>query len=221
MSRKGVLTREIVARPPTWLLAVTIPVSAGVFAAAIIVHLSTFTDLGLMHRFPAVMYLHLAIFPPFIVAVWAGNEAQRRAVAEKKRLEPDETEDDGEERPKRKEEGPNNMFPFGAPKWCTGLAGLFGTYALVNFLIFMIWIPATPVRGREGDTVFRAKKSGGTVEVTEKEYREMQNWELRGFSGHWMIFSLVPVLSSACLLANDLSRRRGWVDNANDGDADG
>lgn len=69
-------------------------------------------------------------------------------------------------------------------------AGVF-LYALVNFALFMI--------NSEGGGPFAENgkyylKSHGHIirELSEKEFYRFQAYELRGFSGHWILFSLIP-----------------------------
>ena len=64
-------------------------------------------------------------------------------------------------------------------------------YAANNFLAFMSELPGTPREAHGGGYELH---SHGTVirAITSTEYARFRALEVRGFSGHWLIFSLVP-----------------------------
>jgi hypothetical protein len=64
-------------------------------------------------------------------------------------------------------------------------------YAAYNFLAFMSELPGTPREAHGGGYELH---SHGTVirAITSTEYARFRALEVRGFSGHWLIFSLVP-----------------------------
>ncbi len=71
-------------------------------------------------------------------------------------------------------------------------AGVF-LYTLVNFALFII--------NSEGGGPFAENgkyflKSHGRVvrELSEQEFYRFRAYELRGFSGHWILFSLIPTV---------------------------
>ena len=76
------------------------------------------------------------------------------------------------------------------PGWAfAGLATLF-LYTMGNFFCFMVTNEGQP-RVRDGKFVLT---SHGRIirEVGEEEFRDAERQEVRGFSGHWMLFSAVP-----------------------------
>jgi hypothetical protein len=80
-------------------------------------------------------------------------------------------------------------------------AGVF-LYTLVNFALFMI--------NSEGGGPFAENdkyylKSHGHIirELSEQEFYRFRAYELRGFSGHWILFSLIPTIYFAHIRRTD------------------
>lgn len=73
-------------------------------------------------------------------------------------------------------------------------AGCFAVvvYTAVNFAVFINLMEGTPEvkNGR-----YYLHHHGQIIrEITEVEYGRFRAYEVRGFSGHWMLFSLLPMV---------------------------
>lgn len=66
-------------------------------------------------------------------------------------------------------------------------------YIIVNFVLFIYLSEGGSPEVQDGTYILR---SHGTLirELTEKEYKWQLMYRLRGFSGHWMLFYLIPAL---------------------------
>lgn len=140
---------------------------AWIFCAALIlvislaVHLSTFSAFDPMQAIPGVMLIHVAIFPPFIAAI-----------VYTKKLSPSNQDD---------------VWKL-APKWMQQMSAVFFAYAIVNFIIFMILVHGGSPQIRDGQYVL-ADHGRIIRQISATEYHRMQAYVVRGFSGHWMLFS--------------------------------
>jgi hypothetical protein len=76
------------------------------------------------------------------------------------------------------------------PGWAWAGFVLLFTYALANFGYFMVVHEVQP-RTYEGKFALY-HKSRLIREVSEAEFRDAEQLEVRGGSGHWMLFSAVP-----------------------------
>jgi hypothetical protein len=138
--------------------------AATLLIVSLVVHVSTFLGIDPMAKWPGVMFIHLAIFPPFIAAIYYAERTSRKG-----------------------REGQDKVFKS-APLWLRTLAGVFFAYALVNFAVFLILNEGGGPHERDGKYVLT---SHGTVlrELSKAEYHRQQAYVVRGFSGHWMMFS--------------------------------
>ena len=138
--------------------------AGSVLAVSLVVHVSTFLGVDPMAKWPGVMLIHLAIFPPFIAALCYASRAGAKAPG-----------------------GQDRVFD-GAPRWLRILTGVCFAYAFVNFAAFMVLNEGGGPHERDGKYLLTAH---GTVirELTEAEYHQQQAYVVRGFSGHWMLFS--------------------------------
>jgi hypothetical protein len=143
--------------------------AAAVLIVSVVVHVSTFLGVDPMEEWPGVMFIHIAIFPPFIAAVSYANRIGG---------------------PKH---GRQDRVTKSAPRWLQILTGVFGAYAIVNFAIFMVLIEGGSPHERDGKYFLT---SHGTVlrELSEEEYHRQQAYVVRGFSGHWMLFSSASLM---------------------------
>lgn len=66
-------------------------------------------------------------------------------------------------------------------------------YVAINFLVFMVLMENGSPGKRDGKYVLQ---SHGTLirEITRPEYQRFLAYEVRGASGHWMLFSLAPAV---------------------------
>jgi hypothetical protein len=143
--------------------------AAAVLIVSLVVHASTFLGIDPMAVWPGVMFIHLAIFPPFIAAIYY---ASRIGGAK---------------------QGRQDRVISSAPLWLRILAGVFFAYALVNFAIFLVLVEGGGPHEREGKYVL---EEHGTVlrELSEAEYHQHRAYVVRGFSGHWMLFSSAALM---------------------------
>jgi hypothetical protein len=68
---------------------------------------------------------------------------------------------------------------------------LLAVYVPINFILFIARMSdgsPTEVNGR----YYLNNHGVHTRELTREEYAQYQAYEVRGFSGHWMVFSFVP-----------------------------
>jgi hypothetical protein len=69
------------------------------------------------------------------------------------------------------------------------------TYALINFLLFLgISVAKGHLRVWEKDQTYHARGWSVDREISKAEYLQHRVRELRGFSGHWMLFFALPAL---------------------------
>ena len=123
-------------------------------------HLATYFGYDLIETYPHLMWLHVAIFVVFVPALVMCERNNRT----------------------------QQMVWAAAPKWISGVFYILFIYAFINFVLFMTLNEGGgPERTAEG----YALVSHGNVlrPLTEAEYHLFQARELRGFSGHWMLFS--------------------------------
>lgn len=143
-------------------------VAAAVFVVSLVVHLSTFFAIPPASGFHSLMWIHLAIFPPFFAAIIYG----RRLVGSDANAA-------------------QRLFKH-APAVLRLLTQVFGIYAVVNFGLF-----AFRVRSGSPEIVNRkyVLYNHGRVirELSRQEYEQQQAYILRGFSGHWMLFSIAAL----------------------------
>lgn len=136
------------------------------FAAALTVHVAALLGINVSDNFPAIWWLHLGIFLVFIPFVFSS----------------------------RKSLGPKPTLAeicAAFPKWVVGLGLCIFAYAFVNFALFMIEaISGSPsiVNGK-----FVLLNHGTFIrELSAAEYSTLKANEVRGFSGHWLVFYFVP-----------------------------
>ena len=79
------------------------------------------------------------------------------------------------------------------PKSCLAIFGLFFIYAFINFAMFFVLMEGGSPDVKNGS--YYLHNHGKKIrDLTQDEYKRFQAYEVRGFSGHWIIFSLVPTL---------------------------
>jgi hypothetical protein len=138
--------------------------TAAVLLVSLVVHVSTFLGIDPMEECPGVMFIHVAIFPPFIAAICYANRIGG---------------------PKQ---GHQDRVIDSAPLWLRILAGVCFAYAFVNFAIFIVLAEGGVPHERDGK-YFLTSHSTVLRELSEAEYHQQQAYVVRGFSGHWMLFS--------------------------------
>jgi hypothetical protein len=138
------------------------------FLAAVIVHALSIAGVDVSQQFPGVWLLHigcLAVFVPFVLSA----------------------------RSKRGTPGwPGNLFA-NHPPWVFWLGASAIIYAYVNFALFLLVFNAGTPDILNGEFVLH---SHGKIirRIAESEYHLQRAHEARMFSGHWMMFYLLPAL---------------------------
>ena len=79
------------------------------------------------------------------------------------------------------------------PKWARAAFVAVVAYAIVNFFVFLgLMEGGTAASSPQG---YYLHSHGQKVrDLTPAEYARFRRYEVRGFSGHWMVFSLLPAL---------------------------
>jgi hypothetical protein len=92
----------------------------------------------------------------------------------------------------RGEEAVQTWFDAQIPRWVWSVGGLFFVYVIVSAAVYFTVYEGQP-RIKEG--AFALTSHGRVVrEVSEREFRDAQRLEVRGVSGHWMLFSAIPTV---------------------------
>jgi hypothetical protein len=130
------------------------------------VHLAALSGIDIAEQFPAVWMLHVGIFIVFVPYVFSSRKTMgsRPSWAQYRDLVP------------------------GSILW-TGV-GIFA-YVFLNFALFMNATEGGNAALREGKYLLLQH---GTLirELTQAEYAAFKANEVRGFSGHWMLFYFMP-----------------------------
>jgi hypothetical protein len=143
------------------------------FAASAVVHLSTFFVAGASAATSTVIVglLHIGLFPPFAaMVVSARAEVLGMAPSDVKR-----------------------RVVESLPRWARVLVMVAFYYALINFGVFMLRTGGADVQ-RRGDGFALVNHGRLVREVTRQEAQNHQILVTRGFSGHWMVFYLLPAV---------------------------
>lgn len=89
---------------------------------------------------------------------------------------------------------PWSVVSSGMPRWAIQLIKVTLAYAMLNFVIFSLALTSGARAERRGGEYVLANHGRVQRVVSKAEYEEYRLWELRGVSGHWLLFSLLPVL---------------------------
>jgi hypothetical protein len=152
---------------PLWIIF-----SAAVLIASAAAHGSTYLGIDPMEAIPGVMMIHLMIFPPFIAAMYYARKASGSK----------SDNDENDEKVMRC-----------APRWLQIMTKVFMAYAVLNFIIFIFLVGGGGPREKDGKYVL-ANHGQVIRELTEEEFHRYQAYVVRGFSGHWMLFSSASLL---------------------------
>ena len=137
------------------------------FFSSLFVHLSTFFGIDLSKHIPWVWVLHLGIFVVFIPMLFVQGLAPKKDFW-------------------------NKIFAT-IPRWARYTFKAFFAYALINFALFFFLSEGGVPDVRDGKYVLH--NHGQVIrELSENEYKLQKAYVLRGFSGHWMVFYLVPAI---------------------------
>jgi hypothetical protein len=138
--------------------------SALILGVSLVVHLSTFFGINPMKAVPGVMFIHLLIFPPFGAAIYYANRVIKRFG------------------------GNQEQILKRAPRWMQWVSGILFAYAFINFGIFVALKGGGSPTQRDGK-YFLTEHGRVIREISAPEYARHQAYVVRGFSGHWMLFS--------------------------------
>jgi hypothetical protein len=146
-------------------IVVAMSALAGLVLSAL-VHVAALAGNDVQVRFPQVWMLHLGIFAVFIPLVIA---ARQRFGASPSRADIEST----------------------MPRPIVWLGKALMAYAFINFALFMYLMREGGPRQDGGK--FVVSNHGRVVrEITPAEYSALRAGELRGFSGHWLVFYFLP-----------------------------
>lgn len=133
---------------------------------SVLVHVAALLGNDVTARFPYVWLLHVGIFFVFVPFVFIG----RKFLGSKPTL---------------------STIQGGFPRWVVALGIAICAYAAVNFALFIVATADGGASVRDGRFVL--ENHGRFVrELTKGEYAALKAHEIRGFSGHWMVFYYVP-----------------------------
>jgi hypothetical protein len=129
-------------------------------------HAASLAGIDVAERIPAVWALHVGIFPVFAPVIFSA----RRLLGPKPSL---------------------SQLRAVLPAWVMAAGVTVFVYAMVNFMLFLAAAQggtAASVNGR-----YVLQNHGEVIrELNDTEYTAFKANELRGFSGHWLLFYFVP-----------------------------
>lgn len=136
------------------------------FLASLIVHFQALMGIDVASSVPSVWFLHGGIFVAFLPFVLLSRK--------------DFT-------------GNKSLFAMakGLPRWVAALGGVIFVYAIINFAVFMINTGGGSPVAENGR--YLLMEHGKLIrEITATEFAAFKANEVRGFSGHWLVFYFVP-----------------------------
>ena len=139
------------------------------FALSFIVHILTYFGVDLLTPFPVLWGLHIGIFIVFIPMVLSNRQhfGQRQ----------------------------NMKILFAPiPQWPRVLVGVLFVYAIINFTIFFFLSKGGTPAIEDGRYVLQ--NHGQFIRaLTADEFHWQHVYIARGFSGHWLLFYIIPALN--------------------------
>jgi hypothetical protein len=149
-----------------------------IFVLSLLAHLATFVPSPTVEM-SKVWFLHVAMFIPFVAMVLILHRRDR-ALRKSGRWTPRLSQ-------------PEALRL--CPRWAKALGIVVVIYVGVNFTLFMRSAAGQGTPVVETDGTFVLKEGSRTVRtLTENEYRQLQARVVRGFSGHWLFFSYIPLV---------------------------
>ncbi len=138
------------------------------FILSVVVHVSALAGVDISARIPYVCLLHAGMFVVFIPFVFSS----RRSLGRKPSMA---------------------QLKAAVPAWAIPVGVALIVYAVVNFALFMVASEGGGPAIRNGHFVLESH--GRFIrELTSTEYTAFKANELRGFSGHWLIFYYMPFI---------------------------
>jgi hypothetical protein len=139
-------------------------------SACLAVHLSTFVGFDPIDRVPGVMFLHLAVMALAFLSFFLLRARTPRGL-------------------KAVEE--TSMWRA-SPRWMRRACVCAFVYAIINFGLFMLLSEGGGPQ-RHG-SAFTLESHGKTIRtISEAEFHRQQAYVARGFSGHWIMFTVAFV----------------------------
>lgn len=136
------------------------------FLLALAAHLAALSGVDVQTRFPGVWLLHAGIFVVFLPMLFASNRASGRRVT-------------------------FEQVRAAVPGWVLVAGALLFAYAMLNFMLFMQAAEGGSPDLRDGGFVLQ--NHGRVIrQLSAAEYVALRANEVRGFSGHWLVFYFVP-----------------------------
>ena len=173
-------------RPNSTVIKVLALVSAVIFVAALSAHLLTFSANPSITE-SRVDPIGVAIFIPFLCMILVMNSYTVNHNGQGRGLL---------ERIRSSNEASRQFFRQlvqSCPLWARIASVALFLYVSVNFSLFIKVMQEGNPEQRSGR--YYINNHGELVrELTEVEYRSLQAHQVRGFSGHWMIFSFLPLV---------------------------
>jgi hypothetical protein len=142
--------------------------SAIVLFLSLTAHFATFLGIDPMEQIPGVMLIHVLIFPPFGAAIFYSSKIKTGRAGQ-------------------------NVAMAAAPKRLRVLTGVFFVYAFINFFILFFFLSLRGMPQHRDGKYFLQDHGKVVREVDEKEFHKRQAYVVRGFSGHWMLFSCAAI----------------------------
>src|SRR5438552_4154608 len=130
------------------------------FSMSAVAHAAALAGVDVSARWPAVWLLHVGIFVVFVPFVISSRRNGRPSTKDVLTL---------------------------LPSWASAMVVVLFIYALVNFGLFMLRTEGGNPAVDHGRFVL--KSHGHLIrEITSTEYAAFRANEIRGFSGHWLLF---------------------------------
>lgn len=129
-------------------------------------HLAALSGIDVAAKVPAVWALHVGIFVVFGPFILASRKVLglRPGYAQMREL---------------------------FPPWIVALGTMLFVYVIVNFVLFLLATQGGNPAIHDGKFVLQ--EHGRLVrEITQAEYTAFRANEVRGFSGHWLLFYFIP-----------------------------
>lgn len=138
------------------------------FICALVVHTLTFVHGGIDPEMSQIWFLHLGIFVVFLPFVISMRSTYGSNLSK-------------------------GQLKAILPRWANMVLAVTFVYAFLNFALFFMRSEGGSPAIRDG--VYVLQNHGKVMrELTEPDYKLYQSYVVRGFSGHWLVFYLVPSL---------------------------
>ena len=136
------------------------------FSVSLAVHVSALFGVDVSAKIPFIWLLHVGIFVVFIPFVLSS----RKVLGESPTFAEIRT---------------------AFPAWVLVLGGVIFAYAVINFLLFAFATEGGGPSIRDGKFILQSH--GRLIrEISPTEYAAFKANQVRGFSGHWLVFYYVP-----------------------------